>query len=153
MVQTKADTYLDTAEATQKKEIVELGFKQPKNSDTLKIDIYIGNKDAIAKDGVITFIESSYAGYATTSPSDDTPYFVINPKIDNNIVKVTIAHEFFHTVQYAYYDFLNISDDDSFAKQIWWLEATAVLMEDEVYDDINDYVNYLNIFFQSTYKK
>jgi hypothetical protein len=35
-------------------------------------------------------------------------------------------------------------------KNIWFLEATAVLMEDEVFDDVNDYVNYLRSYLNNT---
>ena len=37
-------------------------------------------------------------------------------------------------------------------KNIWWLEATSVLVEDEVYDDINDYINFLSPFFNASYR-
>ncbi|MEA2017994.1 MAG: hypothetical protein U9N59_06065 [Campylobacterota bacterium] len=142
--------YLDSAEITWNKEIVELGFKQPKNSDTKKIDIYIGNKDAIGQDAIDTTIVSDFAGYATSYPSDGTPYFVINPILNDNQIKVTISHEFFHTIQYAYFDDNQISYE-KWIKNIWWLEATAVLMEDEVYDDIDDYLYFLNPFFDKSY--
>ncbi|TYL51328.1 hypothetical protein FXB39_08835 [Nocardioides sp. BGMRC 2183] len=48
-------------------------------------------------------------------------------------LQVTAAHEYFHAVQYAY-----DVDEDS-----WILEATATWVEDYVYDDVNDNVNYL----------
>ena len=51
-----------------------------------------------------------------------------------DILKVTASHEYFHAIQFGY----DAIEDD------WWMEATATWMEDEVYDDINDYVNYLN---------
>jgi hypothetical protein len=45
---------------------------------------------------------------------------------------VTVAHEFFHAVQFAY---------DAF-EDAWFMEGTAVWMEDEVYDDVNDNYQY-----------
>jgi hypothetical protein len=66
-----------------------------------------------------------------------------------NAARVTAAHEFFHTVQYAYdeteFDYDNINDPNSYKP--WWLEASSTWMEDIVYDDINDYLNYLPFFF------
>ena len=59
--------------------------------------------------------------------------------INDNQIKVTISHEFFHTIQYAYFDETKI-DYNKWEKAIWWLEATSVLMEDEVYNDVNDYL-------------
>jgi hypothetical protein len=49
-------------------------------------------------------------------------------------LQVTAAHEYNHVLQYTY---------DSQADS-WMFEATATWMEDRVYDDINDYVSYLN---------
>jgi hypothetical protein len=54
--------------------------------------------------------------------------------VDN--LRVTVAHEFFHAVQYAY-DWL---------EDIWFMEGTAAWIEDVVYDDINDNYGFL---FQS----
>lgn len=48
-------------------------------------------------------------------------------------LQVTIAHEFFHVVQFAY----DITEDR------WLLEATAAWVEDELYDDVNDNLQYL----------
>lgn len=47
---------------------------------------------------------------------------------------VTIAHEFFHSIHFA----LDSKEED------WLFEVTATWMEDQVYDDINDYYNYLD---------
>jgi hypothetical protein len=41
-----ADKILDIANYVWKKEIIEFGFKQPRNTDKYYVDIYIGNKDA-----------------------------------------------------------------------------------------------------------
>lgn len=46
---------------------------------------------------------------------------------------VTAAHEYFHAVQAAY----------DWEEDFWLLEATATWVEDEMFDDINDNVNYL----------
>ena len=52
-------------------------------------------------------------------------------------LRVTCAHEFFHVVQFAY---RFPSDAINFG---WWLEATAVFDEEFVYDDVNDYYQYI----------
>ncbi len=49
-------------------------------------------------------------------------------------LQVTVAHEFFHAVQFGY----DIFEDG------WLMEGTAVWMEDEVYDDVNDNYQYLD---------
>jgi len=61
--------------------------------------------------------------------------FPTNTEIEN--IQVTAAHEFFHAIQLGY---------DGWEKT-WLLESTAVWMEDEVYDDVNDYYQYLQIWF------
>lgn len=52
-----------------------------------------------------------------------------------NSLRVTAAHEFFHAVQFAY----DVNEDT------WFMEGTAVWMEDEVYDSINDNYQYLAV--------
>lgn len=160
-VEALASKYLQAADEVWQKEIVELGFKVPRNSETKKIDIYIGNRSAYNYDAAdtesnIMTISSEYAGWATLYPSDNTPYFLLNPDMSDEVLKVTIAHEFFHTIQYAYFDIssanANSNNDEWWINSVWWFEATATLMEDEVYDDTNDYVNFLRSFFNASYK-
>jgi hypothetical protein len=47
---------------------------------------------------------------------------------------VTSAHEFFHAIQF-HYDWL---------EDLWLMEGTAMLMEDQYADEVNDNVNYLD---------
>ncbi|HEX3029877.1 MAG TPA: MXAN_6640 family putative metalloprotease [Clostridia bacterium] len=63
-------------------------------------------------------------------------------KSREDCMSVTAAHEFFHSVQYAYN-----YDADS-----WWKEASATWNEDEVYKGINDYIRYLNSYFSAPYR-
>ncbi len=63
-------------------------------------------------------------------------------KSREDCMSVTAAHEFFHSVQYAYN-----YDADS-----WWKEASATWNEDEVYRGINDYIRYLNSYFSAPYR-
>ena len=57
-------------------------------------------------------------------------------------IQTTIAHEFFHSVQLGY---------DGWEKQ-WLLEATAVWMEEEMFDDINDVHQYMTDWFRYPYR-
>lgn len=52
-------------------------------------------------------------------------------------MKVAIAHEFYHAVQFYY---------DAFMAP-WWIEQTAVWMEDEVYPIVHDNYNYFDHFW------
>ena len=64
-------------------------------------------------------------------------------------VRVTVAHELFHAVQFGIdfteSEFYEILDDTLYAR--YWMEMSAVWMEEEQYDLINDYYNYLPYFF------
>jgi len=53
-------------------------------------------------------------------------------------VKVTMAHEFKHAIQFAQNNWQGDSDR--------WAEMDATLMEEVVYDDVNDYYNYISGF-------
>jgi len=62
--------------------------------------------------------------------------------MDDDYIKITVAHEFFHAVQFGY--------DEGFAytyQGINWAEATAVWAEDVVYNSVDDYVYYLPDFY------
>ncbi|MFC1529705.1 MXAN_6640 family putative metalloprotease [Gemmatimonadota bacterium] len=54
-------------------------------------------------------------------------------------MRVTIAHEYHHAIQFAY----NLPSEESFD---WLAEASATYHEEVFYDGINDYVNYLPSF-------
>lgn len=142
---------LEYAEKSWSVEVEYLGFQQPNGSDKYFIDIYIGNKSSYnySKNSYMN-IGSNYAGFASYY-SNATPYFVLNPSIDNEIIKVTIAHEFFHTIQYSYFNGDEMSDEIWFSN-LWFLEGTAVFMEDEVFPENNDYANLVRHYTNTIYK-
>ncbi|MBN1782846.1 hypothetical protein JW948_17045 [bacterium] len=91
--------------------------------------------------------------YGETRPRAGT--FSVTPivsymNMDNNFsnfytkgldgLRVTCAHEFFHVVQlgYAYRD-----------EDVFLMEAAATWMEDRAYDDVNDYIQYMEDMFGS----
>jgi hypothetical protein len=53
-----------------------------------------------------------------------------------DLLRATAAHELFHAVQFGY-----DANEEGF-----WLEQSAVWMEDQVFDEVNDYVTYLTGF-------
>jgi hypothetical protein len=55
-------------------------------------------------------------------------------------LKVTTAHEFFHVIQFSLYYNLDL---------IWWMEQSAVWMEERAWSDVNDYLAYLYLFFNN----
>lgn len=64
-------------------------------------------------------IDNDYAGFPANTPMEN--------------LQVTVAHEYFHATQFAY----DIADD------YYAMEATAAWAEDELYDGVNDNVQYL----------
>ena len=62
-----------------------------------------------------------------------------SPLTPLDCIRVTAAHEFNHAIQFGY---------DVF-EEIWLMEATATWMEDEVYDSINDGLQYLDDYFDN----
>lgn len=112
-----------------------LGYKPPPSDGTnggdSRFDVYIK--------------EINYYGY--TAIEDGHPYIVVDKDYtyyrensDPNDyaagnMKVTAAHEFFHAIQYFY--------DDWADGCLWWEENTAVWMEDEVFNSVDDYLHYI----------
>jgi len=60
-------------------------------------------------------------------------------------VRVTLAHEFFHVIQFGM-DFTEFHEVSGQSLIFWW-EMTAVWMEEQVYNDINDYYSYLPFYY------
>lgn len=81
--------------------------------------------------------EDSQYGYVVLDRDFETQckawYARCTPKWQHKLMRVTVAHEYFHLVQFGY-DY----DEDR-----WFMEATATWIEDEVFDGVNDNVNYL----------
>ena len=58
----------------------------------------------------------------------------------HDALRVTLAHEFFHAVQFGYYQGYDGA---------WWQEASATWMEDVLHPGVNDYLQYVCIFLES----
>ena len=127
-------------------ENVGMGWRAPRSDGTRggesdKVDVYLKQ---LGNQGIF--------GYATPDPGQESnsqyAYLVLDndfrpdeyPRYSNPVLpmQVTAAHEYNHVLQFGY-DVLQDS---------WMFESTAVWMEDKVYDDINDYVSYLNAWTQ-----
>ena len=55
----------------------------------------------------------------------------------------TVAHEFFHALQFGYYQ-----GSDG----VWWQEASSTWMEEVAYPEVNDYLQYLSGFLRQPEK-
>jgi hypothetical protein len=130
-------------------EIDRLGYRPPKSDLAStdhgpdgKLDVYLEDLGSLGYYGYVTTDDpgalsgSYYFGDVSTYAVLDNDYSLTQYTGSASplfALEVTAAHEFFHTVQAAY----NFFADGTL------LEGTAVWMEDEVYNDINDNYQYL----------
>lgn len=121
------------------KEVNEMGYDTPpsdgiEGGDCL-LDVYLADlgaygftqiDDKMPVSTVYMILENDYAGF---------------PSGQEDSMKVTAAHEFFHTVQFQITEDIPLNG--------WWMEASATWMEDHVYPEVNDYVNYIGSWFEN----
>ncbi|MSS72173.1 MAG: hypothetical protein EXS64_11880 [Candidatus Latescibacteria bacterium] len=134
-----------TADSAWSLQIDGFGFHPPPSDGTVgggagQYDIYIQELSRSSAYG-FTYPET------TTTPTTTSYLEVDNNFTDkiytskgNDGLHVTIAHEFFHAIQFGYYSLFDAQ---------WWQEVTAVWMEDAAYPEVNDYYQYLPSFFDS----
>lgn len=145
----QVDATLRVLEEVWQKEVVEYGYRPPKPDGSSanhgpddRIDVYLadlGDEDTYG----FCATDDPTAGQSPYGPWDVSAYCAFDNDFDpaqfpeatgDAALQVTAAHEFFHAIQFAY-DFL---------EDAWAVEGTAVWMEDEVYDDVNDSYQYLD---------
>lgn len=129
-------------------EVDELGYQEPPDDAGVagpEYDVYIQN------------LGSNWYGF--TQPESDPPETPQNDRrsyvvMDNDFTqhftrgvpaaKVTAAHEYYHAIQFGYRNFSLVNDER------YYYELCSVWMEDVIYDEVNDYYQYLRAFFQRT---
>ncbi|HDL18375.1 MAG TPA: hypothetical protein ENH29_04920, partial [Bacteroidetes bacterium] len=122
-------------------EIDTLGYKKPPVDDVNDpaVDVYFSNS--------VDYGETRWDESGTSVPS----YIIMNndfsemnlPTRGLDGVRVTAAHEFFHVIQLGYI----VREMD-----FYFFEMCAVWMEDRIYDNINDYYQYLRYYLKNTDK-
>jgi hypothetical protein len=133
-------TALATMESVYAKEVTTLGYRPPLPDGTLggnsKLDVYladlgVGFYGYCAADDESNPESRTAFGYCVLDNDYSPSQFPTNTPLQN--LRVTAAHELFHMVQYAY----------DWSEDVWFMEGTAAWIEDEVYDGVNDNVQYL----------
>ncbi len=136
------DLTLAILDSTWVLEIEQLGYKPPPSDNGLgggdEYDVYV----------VELGVGRSYYGFTYPGTSGITTYSHL--EVDNNFtdpgykqtrgldaLRVTIAHEFHHALQFGYYAKFDGS---------WWQESTSTWMEEVAYPHIDDYLQYLTYF-------
>jgi hypothetical protein len=129
----------------------DLGFREPPpdGSDpdggggSDHYDIYVQNLI-----NMYGYCQGSYT-VPSTPRTDCTSYVVIENDYDGfgyadpvDPMKVTVVHEFCHACQNSH----------DYTEETWYKECTSVWAEDHCYDEVDDYVQYLSLFFTSPYR-
>ncbi|MBN2226247.1 MAG: hypothetical protein JW763_02670 [candidate division Zixibacteria bacterium] len=142
------------ADSVWDKEIVEMGYPAPPTDDfypdggDARFDFYIRDL------GDYVFGSTTPEMYVSAGDSQTvTAYMELNNdfRVQDyasrplDAVRVTLAHEFFHVIQFGM-DFSepHVVND---MKQHYWFEMSAVWMEEQVYDHINDYYSYIPFYY------
>ena len=138
----QVDRTLVAFEVAWTAEVVRMGFRAPKSDITShdhgpdgRLDVYLADVGARNLDGYVAtddpnasddgYLYRDYSAYVVVDNDFSTSQFGSSGGLGG--LRVTAAHEFFHTVQYAY----DSGEDD------WLVEGSAVWMEDQVADDVN----------------
>ena len=126
-------------------EIDSLGHKEPIISSgwTNPFPIYL-NETNVAYGATYFIAPGVSAGEFTQFPG----YIQINPRLSKIVpseagekaAKVTIAHELYHAIQFSY----GVRFQDNEFTDLWLLEQTATAFEEFVFDEVNDYYQYLD---------
>lgn len=134
-------------------EVEKLGFKSPNYGDY--IDVFISDTGLVL-DGSSLNMGDNVVGWSVYDENNGETYMVVNGGIGyyngtsgKDLLRITLAHEFFHLVQYAYAH----DNADFYDKNLWLYEGTAVWMEYQVYPQIDDYINAYGEYISSVLTK
>ncbi len=135
------DELAAAADSSYNLQILTLGYSDPIPSGSV-YDIFVEDMGVygftttssascggIPASGTCIYVENDFVGFPPNDDPDGDQY---------GAVRVTVAHEFKHAIQ--------------FVESGWqgdpnrWLEMDATLYEEVVYDQVNDYYNYITDF-------
>lgn len=138
-----AERVLEAADHSFDVENTSLGWNEPVSDGTK------GGGSGLT-DVYLTDLERGLFGYATTDPGEsgrkEAGYLVLDNDyagfsgVPVDLMAVTMAHEYNHILQFAY----DVFQDG------WMFESTATFMEDYVFPDVNDYINFLDAFLRQS---
>ncbi len=137
------------ADSVYTHQIDTLGYPQPPvdgfypSGMDNRFDIYVLNLSAQFYG--LTYLDAYLTEKTATSYLElDNDYQTIETYRSRPLdaARVTIAHEYFHAIQFGI-DYAEYDGYPSTVRRQYWMEASAVWMEEECYDHINDYYSYL----------
>ncbi len=119
-------------------EVLKMGYRSPPAASTgAPYDVYLQDRASAGEYGYTQEIgpassgSVSYSAYTVVDRSFSSSIYA--PYTPMESLQVTAAHEFHHSIQFGYNCFFDI----------WYAEATATWMEDELYDGVNQLYDYL----------
>ncbi|RJQ53897.1 MAG: hypothetical protein C4526_05910 [Nitrospiraceae bacterium] len=115
--------------------IINMVYDEPPSDGTAggdgKLDVYLVDMDSYGYTSfdtglsdVYIVVENDFTGFPENIDTDQR----------QGALKATASHEFFHTSQVQY--------TTNTTANLWWMEATATWMEDVMYPEVKDYLNY-----------
>lgn len=126
-------------EYVYREEVGRLGYRAPLtdpapalNHDPRRIDIYLQDLRPAGLYGFCQPVDDTTSVHAAAYCELDNDYANYGTA-PIRALRVTAAHEFFHAIQFGY----DVGEDR------WFMEGSAVWMEDVVYNSINDYLQYV----------
>jgi hypothetical protein len=133
---------LVTLEGVYTKEVTSLGYRAPLSDGVAggdaRVDVYLADLGGEGLYGYCTtdqpdasVVRQVYAYCVLDNDFSPAQFGTADTPLEN--LQVTAAHEFFHAVQFGY----------DWQEDLWLMEGTAAWMEDEVYDNVNDNLQYL----------
>ena len=128
-----AQTTVDTLEHVWSAEVGGLGFRPPLPDGDALFDVYLSDIGAQGYYGACAPAENARHSTSSCVLDDDFSPAQFGGAAPINSLSVTAAHEFFHAIQFGY---------DS-GEDTWFMEGSAVWAEEQVYPDVNDYLQYL----------
>ncbi|GAA5523127.1 T9SS type A sorting domain-containing protein [Aliifodinibius salicampi] len=119
------------ADSSYRHEVQTLGYSDPIPDTNNPYQIYFENigfygYTEISNGSTYIVLHNNFNGF----PENDDPH-----SNQRGSVRVTVAHELKHAIQYAATQWNGETDK--------WSEMDATLMEEVVYDEVNDYYHYL----------
>ncbi len=145
------DTMASVFEEVYNHEIYELGYTIPP-SDGMEggssaYDIYVKSTNAYGWTNYGALVGDNVNSPNIIENNAYLSHMIIRnnyigfPNTELENIQVTAGHEFFHAIQLGY-------DGE---EEVWLMEATAVWMEEETYDDVNDCYQYMIPWFAKPY--
>ncbi|GAB4332811.1 MAG: hypothetical protein Kow0037_10660 [Calditrichia bacterium] len=142
-------------ENAYEREVVQLGFNPPPDSTgqpRKRYPIYC-RPLSVYGSTVLDYEIPNLNGlnYATYIEINNDFSFVNYPGVTDPIIRdslaiaVTAAHEFQHALHSGYRLF---GDNQGSFRDLWFIEGTAVTMEEYVCPDVNDYLQYIPSYFR-----